>query len=99
MAGLLLALDAALLVVIVLAAVDYLRATYFMNRPAACVAVYMVAIGSFGLLLAAIDGREPSPWSVMLHLGITVYAATHYRDVIDNDWQWDGKDRRVGRQS
>jgi hypothetical protein len=97
MSAVLAGMDAALCVLIMLAAMDYLRATYFLRHPAACLAVYMVAIGSFGVLLGLIDGRAPSPWSVLLHLGITVYAAAHYEAIIEWDWQWNGHERR-GRQ-
>lgn len=87
-------MDAALCGLILLAAMDYLRATYFMSHPAACIGVYMVAIGAFGMLLGALDGRSPSPWSLLLHLGIVLYASTRYREMVERDWHWDGSERR-----
>jgi len=94
MSSVLAGMDAALCALILLAAMDYLRATYILRHPVACIAVYMVAIGAFGILLGLVDGRVPSPWAVLLHLGIVVHAATHYQDMIERDWQWSGRERR-----
>lgn len=93
MANILIAVDAVLCVLILLAAVDYLRAGYFMDRPVVCLAFYMVAIGAFGLLTWLYAGNVPSPWSVLLHFGIALYAASHYRDIFERDWCWDGDER------
>ena len=90
-------MDAALCGLILLAAMDYLRATYFMSHPVACIAVYMVAIGAFGILLGLMDGRSPSPWAVLLHFGIVLHASTRYREMVERDWQWSGQERRRPR--
>lgn len=94
MATILIGLDAVLCLVIVLAALDYLRAVYFLEQPMLCFAFYLVAIGAFGLLAGLIAGAVPSIWSVLLHIGVTAYAAAHYRDIFVSAWHWDGSDRR-----
>lgn len=97
MATILIGLDAILCFVIVLAAVDYLRAASFMDQPLLCVAFYMVAIGAFGVMVQVGTGVAPTIWSVMLHLGVTVYAAAHYPDIFQRNWHWSGQERRKAR--
>lgn len=98
MGPLLIGLDLALCFVIAVAALDYIRAVYFVDEPLVSLAFYMVAIGAFGygctLLMA---GTPPSPWSVLIHLGIVTYAGAHYSNIFEQQWRWDGKDRREGR--
>lgn len=94
MATILIGLDAILCFVIVLAAVDCLRVASFMEQPLLCVAFYLVAIGAFGVLVQVGTGVVPSIWSVMLHLGVTGYAAAHYPDIFQRDWHWSGRERR-----
>lgn len=87
--------DALLFVVILLAALDYLRAVFFMDQPLVCSAFYLVVIGSFGHLVTLYAGRSPTLWEVMLHLGVTLYALAHYPQIFLDAWRWDGKERRA----
>ena len=86
--------DALLCAVILLAALDYLRAVFFMDQPLVCLAFYLVVIGAFGHLVTLYAGRVPSLWEVLLHLGVTLYALAHYPDIFVDAWRWDGKERR-----
>lgn len=97
MATILIGLDAVLCILIMLAALDYLRAVYFMDQPAVCAAFYLVVIGAFGILVTLYAGKQPSPWEVLLHLGVTVYAAAHYPQIFIHEWRWDGRERRHSR--
>lgn len=94
MSTVLTATDLLLCAVIALASLDYLRAVYFLDQPAVSVAFYMVAIGSFGYGLTLLGGHQPSPWSVLTHAGIVVYASVHYSNIFGQQWRWDGKERR-----
>lgn len=94
MNSILTAIDLVLCLVIVLASLDYLRAVYFLDQPVVSLAFYMVAIGSFGYGLSLMSGHQPSPWSVLTHLGIVSYASVHYSNIFSHHWIWDGKERR-----
>lgn len=97
MATILIGLDAILCTLIVLAAIDYQRAVQFLGQPLLCTAFYLVAVGGFGLLVGLASGVVPSIWSVMLHAGVTAYAAVHYTEIFQRDWHWSGQERRKAR--
>lgn len=97
MATILIGLDAVLCILIMLAALDYLRAVYFMDQPLVCAAFYLVVVGAFGILVTLYAGKQPSAWEVLLHLGVTLYAAAHYPQIFLHEWSWDGKERRQPR--
>lgn len=94
MAAILIGMDALLCLLILLASLDYLRAVQFADQPMVCAAFYIVAIGAFGLLVSIWSGFIPNPWSVLLHLGITLYAIHHHRDIFGCCWEWSGCERR-----
>lgn len=94
MSSILTVADLFLCLVIVLASLDYLRAVYFLDQPVVSAAFYMVAIGAFGYGLSMLAGHQPSPWTVLTHLGIVTYASVHYSSIFGQHWRWDGKERR-----
>ena len=97
MTSLLIGLDVALCILIVAAALDYLRAVHFIDCPVESVAFYLVAIAAFGMLVSVLAGHVPSVWTVMMHLGVTVYAGSHYQQIFERDWRWNGEERRQVR--
>lgn len=97
MATILISIDALLCALILLAALDYLRAVFFMDQPLVCVAFYLVVIGAFGMLVSLYAGKQPSLWEVLMHLGVGLYALAHYPQIFLNEWRWDGKERRQHR--
>lgn len=68
------ATDAFLCVLVVIAACDYLRRVRPIDQPMLSVAFYLVAIGAFGSFLAAMQVHMISPFTVMIHAGIVLYA-------------------------
>ncbi|UXJ53991.1 hypothetical protein [Pseudomonas citronellolis] len=67
-------LDAVICVLIVLAALEFLRAIDAMHSPMLALSFYCVALGAFGLLIKLIATHRSSPASVVLHLGVVLYA-------------------------
>jgi hypothetical protein len=90
----LMALDAVLCILIVLAALEYMRSVSVFEQPVLSLAFYIVAIGAFGVFVDRTAGVPPSVWAVLLHLGIVSYAWTKRREIFHLDWRWDGVDRR-----
>lgn len=97
MSAFLVGVDMALCVLIVLAALDYLRAVFALDRPIECVSFYVVAIGAFLMILSLADGHVPSMGSVLIHLGVVIYCTEHYSQIFEQHWRWDGYDRRHSR--
>ena len=67
-------IDAALCIVVALAACDYLRRVRPIDQPLLSVAFYLVAIGGFGAFATALQGQWVNPFGVMLHAGVVAYA-------------------------
>lgn len=67
-------LDAALCLVIALAACDYLRRLRPIDQPLLSAAFYLVAIGAFGSFVTSMQGHWVNPMSAMLHAGMVAYA-------------------------
>lgn len=67
-------IDAALCVLVALAACDYLRRIRPIDHPLLSIAFYCVAIGSFGSFVTAMQGQWVNPFGVMLHAGIVAFA-------------------------
>ncbi|MBT9303284.1 hypothetical protein [Pseudomonas sp. TAE6080] len=67
-------IDAALCIVVALAACDYLRRVRPIDQPLLSVAFYLVAIGAFGSFVTSMQGLLVNPFGVMLHAGVVVYA-------------------------
>lgn len=88
--------DALLCILVVLSALEYLRAVDVFKHPVLAAAFYLVAIGAFGLLLDMIRGGGASLFSVTLHAGVVLYAWTRRQYIFMQDWS--GEDRRVGYQ-
>lgn len=91
--------DAALVLLIVLAAVDALRRVQFFSYPVLALGLYIVAIGAFGIFSERLRGYWISPWSVMLHVGFVMYAWEQRARIVDLMAQWDGVERRKGRRT
>lgn len=94
MQTLLLAVDSLMCGLIVVAALDYLRANQFSDRPWQSVAFFMLAIAAFGLLVERLTGVVPTPWAVLLHAGLITYAGVHRCEIFDRQWAWAGAERR-----
>ena len=67
-------IDAALCIVVALAACDYLRRVRPIDQPLLSVAFYLVAIGAFGSFVTSMQGQWVSPFGAMLHAGMVAYA-------------------------
>lgn len=67
-------IDAALCIVVALAACDYLRRVRPIDQPLLSVAFYLVAIGSFGSFVTSMQGHWVNPMGAMLHAGMVAYA-------------------------
>ncbi|MNJ26778.1 hypothetical protein D3C77_212680 [compost metagenome] len=87
-------LDALLCIMVVLAALEYLRAVDMLKHPILASAFYLVAIGAFGLLVELMTGGVASPFSVVLHLGVVIYAWARRQYIFTQDAAWHGHDRR-----
>ncbi|KAB0489705.1 hypothetical protein [Pseudomonas vancouverensis] len=99
MSTILTAIDALLCVLVVLAALEYLRAVDFMKHPVLAIAFYLVAIGAFGLLVEMIRGSSASFFSVTLHSGVVLYAWARRQYIFTQDWSWKGEERRNSYES
>lgn len=66
--------DAALCLVVALAACDYLRRLRPIDQPLLSAAFYLVAIGAFGSFVTSMQGHWVNPMSAMLHAGMVAYA-------------------------
>lgn len=86
--------DAVLCGLVILAALDLLRAVHVFEHPVLCVAFNLVALGAFGILFEIARGVQPTSGSVLLHLGVVLYAWARRRHIFRDDWSWDGVDRR-----
>ncbi|MDG9858199.1 hypothetical protein N7403_30495 [Pseudomonas nitroreducens] len=87
-------LDAVICILVVLAALEFLRAIDAMHSPLLALSFYLVAIGAFGLLVELAKGYWVSPWAVVMHLGIVSYAWSRRKQIFRADLSWDGVDRR-----
>ncbi|UCL84511.1 hypothetical protein [Pseudomonas sp. HS-18] len=90
----LMGLDAVLCILVVLAALEFLRSVHLFEHPVLSLSFYLVAIGAFGLLTELAKGYWISPWAVVTHLGIVSYAWARRKQIFREDWSWDGIDRR-----
>ncbi|WP_442108707.1 hypothetical protein [Pseudomonas sp. NUPR-001] len=90
----LMAADALLCILVVLAALEYLRAVNFVDHPVLATSFYLVAIGAFGLLINLMRGAPADPWSVLMHTGVVMYAWARRQYIFEYDWQWNGQERR-----
>lgn len=88
------ALDAVICILVVLAALEFLRAIDAMHSPLLALSFYCIALGAFGLLIELMETHQSSPASVVLHLGVVLYAWAHRHEIFQHDWHWDGTDRR-----
>lgn len=84
-------LDGVLCILVVLAALEFLRSVHLFEHPVLSVSFYMVAIGAFGLLVEIAQGRAPSPWAVLLHLGVVTCLWSHRREIFRRSWHWSGQ--------
>lgn len=87
-------IDAVLCILVVVAALEYLRAVDMLKHPVLAAAFYLVAIGAFGLLVEMTRGATASLFSVTLHFGVVVYALARRQYIFNQDWAWNGPDRR-----
>lgn len=90
----LMALDAILCGLVILAAVELLRTIQMFEHPLLSIAFNLIALGAFGILWELARGAHPSSGAVLLHLGVVLYAVAHRREIFQSDWHWDGVDRR-----
>lgn len=90
----LMGLDAVLCILVVLAALDFLRSVHLFEHPILSLSFYLVAIGAFGLLVELAKGYWVSPWAVVMHAGLVAYAWSRRKQIFQSDWSWDGIDRR-----
>ncbi|MGY2438572.1 hypothetical protein [Pseudomonas sp. SDO52101_S400] len=96
MSTILTCIDALLCILVVLAALEYLRAVDMLKHPVLAIAFYLVAIGGFGLLVDLILGASASFFSVTLHFGVVLYAWARRQYIFSHDWS--GVERRGGYQ-
>ena len=94
MSTLLIAIDALMICLIMLASLDYLRLNQFVERPWQCAAFFLLAIAAFGLLFERLAGMAPSAWAVLFHLSLIIYAVVHRCEIFDRGWSWAGVERR-----
>lgn len=86
--SILMGLDGVLCILVVLAALEFLRSVHLFEHPVLSVSFYLVAIGAFGLLVEIAQGCMPSPWSVLLHLGVVTCLWSHRREIFRRSWHW-----------
>ncbi|HBO2944430.1 TPA: hypothetical protein L4R51_002902 [Pseudomonas aeruginosa] len=94
MNSILMGLDSLLCILVVLAALDFLRSVHLFERPILSLSFYLVALGAFGLLAELAKGYWVSPWAVVMHLGIVGYAWTRRKQIFHQDWRRDEAERR-----
>lgn len=97
MTSLLMALDAVLCILVVLAALEFLRTVHLFEHPILSLSFYLVAIGAFGILAELARGYFISPSSVLLHLGIVLYAWAKRGSLFTDFLYGGGKDRQHGQ--
>lgn len=97
MSSFLMALDAILCGLVILAALDLLRTVHFFEHPVLSLAFNLIALGAFGILFELARGVHPSSGAVLLHLGVVLYAVAHRREIFQSDWHWNGVERRKAR--
>lgn len=97
MTSILTGLDALLCILMIAAALEYLRVVHMLERPLLSLSFYCVAAGAFGGGIEIAMGSTPSIWAVLLHVGVVAYAWTHRREIFCRGWQWDGVERRKMR--
>ncbi|ARN49409.1 hypothetical protein [Pseudomonas aeruginosa] len=90
----LMGLDAVLCVLVVLAALDFLRTVHLFEHPILSLSFYLVAVGAFGLLNELAKGYWVSPWAVVMHIGVVGYAWSCRKQIFRQDRRWDGAERR-----
>ncbi|OLF53545.1 hypothetical protein [Pseudomonas chlororaphis] len=76
-------IDAALRILVALAACDHLRRVRPIDQPMLSIAFYLVAIGAFGSFVTAMQGLWVNPFGVMLHAGIVAYVWARRGHVFD----------------
>ncbi|NWA24040.1 hypothetical protein HX866_03975 [Pseudomonas gingeri] len=94
MSSILTVVDALLCMLVIGAALEYLRAASLLDHPVLSLSFYLVAIGSFGILLDLFHGALVPGWSVLLHLGIVTYAWGRRQYIFSSDTSWRGAERR-----
>ncbi|MDP5631300.1 hypothetical protein P3797_03350 [Pseudomonas aeruginosa] len=94
MNSILMGLDSLLCILVVLAALDFLRSVHLFERPILSLSFYLVALGAFGLLVELAKGYWVSPWAVVMHFGIVGYAWARRKQIFHQDWRRDGAERR-----
>ncbi|MBB4817113.1 hypothetical protein HNP29_000470 [Pseudomonas alcaligenes] len=92
--SLLIGLAALLCILVVLAALDYLRAVSVYEHPVLCLSFYLVAIGAFGGLVVTIKAWHFDPYSTLLHAGLVLFAIVKRRHIFRDEWGWSGVERR-----
>lgn len=94
MTSILTGLDALLCILMIAAALEFLRTVHMLERPILSLSFYLVAAGAFGILVELARGFIPGSGSVLLHLGVVLYAWARRKHIFQDDWNWDGVDRR-----
>ncbi|BCG26469.1 hypothetical protein TUM18999_46600 [Pseudomonas tohonis] len=92
--SLLIGLAALLCILVVLAALDYLRAVSVYEHPVLCLSFYLVAIGAFGGLVVTIKTWHFDPYSALVHSGLLLFAFVKRRHIFRDEWGWTGAERR-----
>lgn len=91
---LLIGLAALLCILVVLAALDYLRAVSVYEHPVLCLSFYLVAIGAFGSFVVIIKTWHFDLYSMLLHTGLLLFAFVKRRHIFRDEWGWSGVERR-----
>lgn len=92
--SLLIGLAALLCILVVLAALDYLRAVSVYQHPVLCLSFYLVAIGAFGGLVVTVKTWHFDPYSALVHSGLLLFAFVKRRHIFRDEWGWSGVERR-----
>jgi hypothetical protein len=67
-------IDTFLCVLVIVAAAEYLRRVRPIEQPLLSISFYLVAIAAFGGFVSALQSACVSPYTVLLHAGVVVYA-------------------------
>lgn len=67
------------LVIVIGVAGEALRRMRGHHEPFRAFVLCAVAVGAFGEVCFTIEHGVPSTWSVVLHIGVALYAALHHR--------------------